>query len=809
MRFRLAFSIKRSMKFRILLLFFLFSLQIFAQQKKHTISGRIIDLKNGEDLIGAVVYVDELKTGTTTNAYGYYSLSIPSGNYTISVSYMGYETQKKAVALFSNQVIKIELSETKKQLEEVIVSSDRPSSKNITENKMSVIKIEMKEVKRIPILLGELDIIKVIQMLPGVQQAGEGNTLYTVRGGNVDENLILLDEATVYNPSHVAGFFSTFNGDAIKDFELYKGGIPANYGGRLSSVLDVRMKDGDMKNYDVYGGVGVLSSRLTFEGPIEKNKSSFFISGRRSYYDMFFPLFPQANGASAYFYDLNVKLNYQVSQKDRIFLSGYFGHDLLGYTNNSTGLGVDFGNKTATVRWNHLFSSKLFSNTSIIYSRYDYSYDIDRSSTLNWARQNYISDLGGKIDFTYYLSPKSTIKFGLSESYHSFEPGKRVPITNESVVTTLALPVKNAFEQGYYASHNLKITSRLGVEYGMRLSVFSNVGGRAFNYQNNQPLFYDNGRLVPGIISDTVNHSANSFYNTNFGFEPRLNLIYVIDEKSSVKLSYNRIYQYTTLIQNILASTGQEFWTPSDNYIKPQIADQVAVGYFRNFLDNKIETSVEVYYKKMQNTPELIDNAKVDLNEAIESQVAMGQGRAYGVEFFIRKQFGKTTGWIGYTLSKSERQVEGVNNNNWYPFRFDRTHYLTIVASHQISKRVSVSANFIYGTGEAFTVAEQRYQLFDPHQPHVTYYSDRNASRFPAYNRMDVSLTLKRKEIPGRVYKNHSELIFAIYNVYGYKNAYTISFQNQDLGGGVQGPPAAYMTYLFTYVPSITYNFKF
>ncbi|MFI5221725.1 MAG: carboxypeptidase-like regulatory domain-containing protein [Bacteroidia bacterium] len=800
---------------RILFCFLFISVTIglSAQQgktsaKKFTISGKVKDARNGEDLIGAIVSADELKVGVPTNTYGYFSLILPQGNYTITISYMGFETQKKKVSLTSDVIMNFELLESKNELKEVEVTADKPDARNVQATKMSVIKIEMKEAKKIPTLLGEMDIIKVVQLLPGIQQAGDGSTLYVVRGGNVDQNLILLDEAVVYNPSHVAGFFSTFNGDAIKDFEIYKGGIPANYGGRLSSVLDVRMKDGDLKQYDMNGGIGVLSSRLTVEGPIEKDKSSFIISGRRSYYDLFFPLLPIPSGTKAYFYDLNMKVNFQLSQKDRIYFSGYFGRDVLGLANQS--FGTSYGNSTGTARWNHTFNSRLFVNTSLIYSRYDYSFDIDQTPTNNYSRQNYVNDVGAKVDFNFYASLRSSFKFGLLETYHTFEPGKRVPITSESVVTEVDLPLRRALEQGYYASYNLKVSHRLSVDCGLRLSVFSNIGaGRQFNYINGKPVYLSNGNLTPGIVTDTTNYTNGQIYNTNYGIEPRFSLVYLLDSKSSIKVSYNRMYQYMSLIQNINASIGQEFWTPSDKYLKPQIADQVALGYFRNFLDNTIEASAEVYYKYMQNTTELIDNADVSFKENIESQVAMGKGRAYGLELFVHKQRGKTTGWIGYTLSKSERQVDGVNNNQWYPFRYDRTHYLTIVISHQLSKRVSVSTNFIYGTGEAFTVATQRTQLFDPGQPLLPIYSTRNAARFPAYNRMDVSLTLKRKEIPGRVYKNHSEWVFAVYNVYGYKNAYTIDFEQQNLGGGVVGPPVAVMTYLFIFVPSVTYNFKF
>jgi CarboxypepD_reg-like domain/TonB-dependent Receptor Plug Domain len=793
------------MKKIFLFIFVLSSIVSFAQQKKITISGKIKDAATGEDLIGGMLFVQELKTGVQSNTYGFYSLSIPAGKYTLIYSYIGYDKIEKKIDLSSNQTINIELKESKTELNEVVVTSDKPDAKNVQQNKMSVIKIDIKDIKNIPLLLGELDIIKVLQLLPGIQQAGDGSTLFTVRGGNVDQNLILLDEAVVYNPSHVAGFFSVFNGDAIKDFEIYKGGIPANYGGRLSSVLDVRMKDGNSKQYGVSGGIGILSSRLTFEGPIQKGKSSFMISGRRSYFDLFFPLSTSIpSGASAYFYDLNVKLNYEFSAKDRLYLSGYFGRDALSFgSTSSLTFGTSWGNASGTLRWNHVFNNKLFMNASLLYSNYDYNYQIDLSATNNFSRINYITDFGGKVDFSYYISPKSILKFGFTETNHIYEPGKRVPVTSTSNVIEVDLPLKNAIEQGYYVSHKMDVSNRLNIEYGLRTSIFSNYGGRTFGYQTGAPTYIDNGRVNSSIITDTINHSSTQIYHTSYGIEPRLNFAYQINSRSSIKASYNRMYQYMSLIQNITASIGQEFWTPSDNYIKPQYADQVAFGYFRNFKENTIEASAEVYYKRLQNTVELKDNAIIDFNEAIESQVVAGQGRAYGLELFLRKQRGKTTGWVGYTLSKSERQADGVNNGIWYPFRYDRTNYLTVVLSQVLSKRVTISGNFIYGTGEAFTIPIGRYQLFDASQPQVILYGTRNSARYPAYNRMDISLTLGRKQIPGKVYKNKSEWIFAIYNVYGYKNAYTIDYEMTN------GVPTAYKYYLFTYVPSITYNFKF
>lgn len=791
------------MKTKIFLLLAAFSIFQANAQKTFSVSGKITDAKNGEELIGASVSISSLKTGTTTNSYGFYSLTIPEGTHEVEFSYLGYISQKKTIVLNQNQKISIELQESKKELNELVVKTDRLNNDNVSQNKMSVVKIDVKQVKKIPILLGEVDIIKAIQLLPGVQAAGDGSTNFIVRGGNIDHNLVQLDEAIVYNPSHVLGFFSTFNGDAIKDFELYKGGIPAQYGGRLASVLDVHMKDGNSKKLGVTGGIGVLSSRLTVEAPIIKDKSSFLISGRRSYYDVFFPLVPDLKDVTAYFGDLNIKLNYTLSPKDKLYLSGYFGQDNLGFAKT---FGFGWGNKTGTLRWNHIFNDKLFVNTSVVYSRYDYNFDINISDNLNFTRLNYIDDLNLKVDGNYYQSAKSNIKFGIKLNSFVFLPGEIEKITEESVVSAESLLKKRAIQHDYYASHSIKSGARLTLDYGARISVFSNIGsGRSINYVGGSPTSLVNG-YVKESTKDPVNtytyYKQNEVFNTYIGFEPRANLTYMLSENSSAKASYNRMFQYMHLIQNITASTGQEFWTPSDNYIQPQIADQFAIGYFRNFFENVIEFSLETYYKKMQNTVELREGADIQFNEAIEAQIVAGQGRAYGLEMFARKQSGKTTGWLSYTLSKSQRQADNVNNSEWYNFRFDRTHYLTFVINHQFNNRIGLSGNFIYATGEAFSQPSQKYSLLGGNQPSI-HYDSRNNARFPAYHRADVSLTISRKKIPGKVYKNESDVVIAIYNVYGHKNTYTLSYEVED------NVPVIYKWYLFTFVPSITYNFKF
>ena len=793
--------------FRFFLFTFLiaFSSNLLAQTKKFSISGEVRDVQNGEDLIGAVISVPSLKVGVSTNAYGFYSLSLEPGNYEVEISYVGYQTQKIKIELNQNIRLPVSLKVKEKELNEVVVKTDKPDASNVQSNKMSVVKLDIKQVKKIPLLLGELDIVKAVQLLPGIQQAGDGNTLFVVRGGNVDHNLVLLDEAVVYNPSHVLGFFSVFNGDAIKDFEIYKGGIPSNYGGRLASVLDVRMKDGNNKRLEASGGIGLLSSRLTIEGPIIKEKGSFVISGRRSYFDLFFPFSDATKDASAYFGDLNLKANMILGKNDKVFVSGYAGRDKLGF---GKFFGFGWGNYTGTIRWNHLFNDKLFFNTSLVYSKYDYGFDLNISDNLNFTRSNFINDLNLKTEGNFYISPKNSLKFGAKVSYLKFEPGTRTKITAASTINDASLPAKRALEQDYFVSHNFQINSRLSTEYGARLSVFSNIGeGRSINYLNNQTVVLDNGNLKEGeqLLGDAqyTNYKNGEIYKTNWGLEPRINLVYLLNTGSSIKASYNRMYQYMHLIQNVTASTGQEFWTPTDRYIKPQSADQFALGFFKNTLNNTIELSAEIYYKWMNNTVELRNGADIQFNEAIEAQVVSGVGRAYGLELFARKQSGKTTGWLSYALSKSERKADYINNGEWYSFRFDRRHYLSLVVNHELNNRISLGANFVYATGEAYTEASQRYQILGSNQPSI-YYGARNGARLPDYHRMDLSITINRKKMPNVIYKNESNWVISIYNVYGRKNAYTLSYENDK-----NGNPIIQKWYLFTFVPSVTYNFKF
>lgn len=780
------------------------------EQKRFAISGTIKDAKNGEELVGASVSVKELKTGVITNAYGFYSLSLLPGKYTLEVSYMGYETQVHPIELNADIKLNISMTENQRQLKEVVIS-DNKQEKHVTQNRMSVVSMEMKEVKKIPLLMGEMDVIKAVQLLPGVQAAGDGSTNMIVRGGNIDQNLILLDEAIVYNPSHAIGFFSVFNGDAVKDFDLYKGGIPAQFGGRISSVMDVRMRDGNQNNFGVSGGIGVLSSRLTVEGPIKKNHSSFIVSGRRTYFDLFMKASPdkEISNSAAGFYDLNAKVNIKLGEKDRLFISGYFGRD---YINVSGIFKNGWGNQTGTLRWNHLFNKKLFSNTTFIFSRFNYNFGLD-IPTQEFNYDANITNIGFKEDMTYYITPKHTLRFGTWLTYHLFKPGQLTPDNDNTIYNEMELDRTKAFEQNYYLSHQFEITHRLGIEYGLRLSGFSNIGN------NNTTYTLDAARTG---ITDSIVRKDGEVYNTYFNFEPRFNLRYTINEVSSVKLSYNRMAQYLHMVSPITASTGQDMWVASSHNIKPQTGDQYAIGYFRNI--GKFEASVETYYKEMNNVVDLRDNANdLLLNKAIEREIRQGNGKAYGLELMLRKQQGRATGWVSYALAKTDREIEGINGGKVYPFRFDRRHQINIVMAYNFSERVNLSANWVFASGEAVTMPTGRYEIEGRVVPQ---FSSRNAYRVPDYHRMDLSLTLYRKKVEGKKFKNESSWVFSLYNAYGRKNVYSITFEEKteklrDANGNVlkdefdndrvrkTGETQAIKTYLFTFVPGITYNFKF
>ncbi len=751
-------------------------------QKKYTVSGHVTDAATGEEQIGATIYISELKTGTVTNSYGFYSITIPSGIYHLRFSFVGYQSVEKEINLTANSMLNIELKTVETNLDEVVIKGDADDA-NVRSSSMGVVKMDVKKINKIPILFGEQDVLKTLTLMPGISSGGEGKGGFFVRGGNTDQNLILLDEAPVYNASHLFGFFSVFNSDALKDIQLYKEGIPAEFGGRLSSVVDVYMNDGNSKKYSISGGLGIISSRLTLEGPVVKDKGSFIVSGRRTYADLFLRLSKKEfKNNTLYFYDFNAKANYKIGKNDRIFLSGYFGRDKLGTSN----FGFSWGNATGTFRWNHIFNSRLFSNTSVIYSSYDYLIKVEQQN-LKISLESGINDWNIKQDFTYFFNTNNTVKFGFNIIHHTFMPGERLA-EGTSSIPDIILEKKRGYESAVYVSNNQKIGTRLKLTYGFRVSMYNSIGpGTVYQYNSDG-----------GVISETE-YQSGALIKSYFEPEPRLSVSYMLNETSSVKASYQRMAQNVHLLSTSTSDSPTDVWVPSSSIIKPETSNQVSLGYFRNFKNNTFESYVEIYYKTMHHQIDFKDGANIFLNPHIEADITFGDGRSYGMEVFIKKRLGKFTGWVGYTLSKTERLFDEINHGNWYPARQDRTHDVSIVAMYQLNKRISFSANWIYYTGDAVTMPSGSYVV---NGNIVPLYTERNGYRMPDYHRLDVGMTFVSKETK----KLKSSWNFSVYNVYARENAYSIYFQeNPDKPGTMQ----AVKLYLFSIVPSITWNFKF
>ncbi|MEP6749126.1 MAG: TonB-dependent receptor [Bacteroidota bacterium] len=751
-------------------------------QQKFTIGGTLKSRRNGETLIGASVRSDN--TGTTTNEYGFYSLTLPEGTHALQFSSVGLQTQTIEIVLTKNTTLNLSLDEISKDLAEVVVTAPN-RGRSLKSTQMGIEQLSTKEIKNIPMLFGERDVLKAIQLLPGIKSAGEGNAGFYVRGGAADQNLILLDEAPVYNASHLLGFFSTFNSDAIKDVTVYKAGMPAQYGGRLSSVLDIKMNDGNNQDYNVSGGLGLISSKLNIEGPLQKDKSSFLISARRTYADVFLKLSkdPSVRNNALYFYDLNAKLNYQLTSKDRLYLSGYFGADKLGVGDLFS---LKWGNGTGTLRWNHIFSNKLFSNTSLIFSNYNYQIDI-RNGANNVTIFSQIRDWNIKEELQWYANDKHTIRFGVNSIFHTMIPGD-ITASQGSNFNSQNFQKRYSWENALYVSDVWKVADKFTLSYGLRLTAFSILGAGDFYGVNSA-----------GNITDTFHYNSGDFVKTYVNPEPRLAASYELSTASSVKVSYVRNVQNLHLISNSTTSSPTDKWTASTNIIKPEISDQVSFGYYKNLADNKYELTVETYYKTMQHQIDYRDGANVYANGAIESQLLFGKGRAYGIEWLLKRKAGKLTGWLSYTLSKTERKIDGINNNQWYNARQDRTHDIAIVAMYQLNKKWSFSANWIFYTGDAVSFPSGKYTVGNEV---YFYYTERNGYRMPSYHRLDVAATVQLKN------KKHwsSELALSLYNAYGRENAYTIQFrQNKDDPSKTE----AVQTALFKYIPSISYNFKF
>ncbi len=772
--------------YRFGILFFLshlFHSSLFAQNK-FTISGSVRDKKSGESMIGASIKVAELpNVGTATNAYGFYSITLKEGAYTLLVSNTGYQTFADTIILTANVKRDVELLQGV-QLDEVTVSS-RKKGLNLTVAQMGVEKLNLKEVQNIPVIFGEKDILKTIQLLPGIKSAGEGNSGFYVRGGGTDQNLILLDEAPVYNASHLLGFFSTFNSDAIKDISIYKGGMPAQYGGRLSSVLDIKMNDGNNQAFKVSGGLGLISSRINIEGPLEKGKSSFIVSARRTYADAFLGLAKDSalKNNTLYFYDLNAKINFKINDKNRLFLSGYFGQDVLGFGKT---FATSFGNATGTLRWNHLFSDKLFSNTSIIFSKYSYEISI-RSNTDNFNITSKIQDVNFKQDFDWFLNDENKIRFGVNVIHHTTSPGT-ITVEGNSNLRPSEIENRYALESAFYFSNEWKPSEKFNMDYGLRFSAFSLLGPAKLDT-------YD----ANGNITSTTPYEAGKFIKTYYNLEPRISINYRLLESSSIKASYSRNIQNLHLVSNSATTSPTDLWLPSSLNIKPEIADQVSVGFYKNFKDNTFEFSTEVYYKWLQNQIDYRDGADLIANKNVESELLSGTGRAYGIEFYLKKKFGRLNGWIGYTLSRVEKQIPGINKGEYYAARQDRTHDISIVAIYKLNERWTLSGTWVYGTGNAVSFPSGKYNA---NGQTTFYYTERNGYRMPANHRMDVGATLEGKK--GK--KFQSSWTFSIYNLYGRENPFTIEFKD------VKDDPTkteAVQTSLFRWVPSVTWNFKF
>lgn len=806
----------------------LLSIEGFSQSK-YTISGQVKDKKNGEDLIGSTIVVAGTNIATSTNAYGFYSITLPEGKYRIQYQYVGYKTINIEVDLTSNQKIDMEISEDKIELQEVVISADRPEQ-NVRSTEMSVNKLGIKDISKIPALFGEVDVVRSIQLLPGVSSVGEGSSGFNVRGGSIDQNLILLDEAPVYNSSHLFGFFSVFNPDAVKDVKLFKGGIPAQYGGRLSSILDVRLKEGNSKRFSGQGGIGSIFSRLTLEAPIKKDKGSFIIAGRRSYIDALLAPFlgglPDLKGLRLFFYDVTMKANYSITKKDKIFVSGYFGKDEFG----QGAFGFNWGNQTFTTRWNHIFNDKLFFNLTGYYSRYNYGLGAATTSgteanSFKW--ESSIQNYSIKPEFTYYLNTKNTISFGAQSIFYNFFPGE-ITIKSDGKEQKRAISSKFGLENAVYISNEQKITPRLTLTYGLRMSNFNYLDSVIQKYADST-----SGRNVIRRPDEIITSPGVIFQNSFWQPEPRIAIKYELNEKSSIKASYMRTAQYLNLISNTAASIPLDVWTPATNNIKPQIADQVALGYFRNFgSENQFETSVEVYYKKMQNQIDYVDNADLLLNPILEGSLLNGRGRAYGLELYIRKRTGRFNGWISYTLARSERQVNGISENQWFPNRFDRTHSASIVASYDVSKRVSLNSTVFYGSGTPVNLPTHKFLSGGNYVPQSPV-NIRNNIRIPDFFRWDISLTLRKKkknddlndeDLPNNFFKRLKysydwDLVFGVYNTLNMQNAFSI-VARQDPDANRNEVPIGYIpesgTYVYQkfsvvafFVPSVTYNFRF
>ncbi|WP_241234640.1 TonB-dependent receptor [Nonlabens ponticola] len=770
-----------------------------ADSQKFTLSGTVTEKGTGETLLNVNVLIPAESTGTITNEYGFYSITLPAGTYEVQYSSLGFKTIMRTVTLDANKKLSLELEEQGEALDAVILKAD-VEKLSIRSPQMSVNALSIETIKKTPVVLGEVDLIKALTLLPGVTNAGEGASGFNVRGGAADQNLVLLDEATLYGSDHLFGFFSVFNPDAIKDLKLYKGGIPARYGGRVSSVLDIYQRDGNKSRLSGTGGIGIVSSRLLLEGPIQKDKSSFLIGGRSSYAHLFFPLFDLDN--QAYFYDLNAKVSFNINDRNRLYASAYFGRDVFEVNNL---FGNTFGNSFVNLRWNHTYNDKWFGNASLIYSDYNYGLELE---FVEFVFDSGISNLNAKYDLTHYLNDKTKLRFGLNSIYYEFDPGKITPTTDDSSINERQLALKYAMENAVYIDGEFTLTDNINVNAGLRFTNFLRLGqDNLFRYEDNQPLLYneEQGIYTSAEPLETFNESRSNVLESFYNIEPRLGISYSLDDDTSIKASYQRINQYIHLISNTTAPTPFDLYAPSGEFIKPQVGDQVAIGFFKNVGDYSIE--VESFYKEVDNRLDYIDGADLIAQDAVETILLNGEARAYGLELLLRKNYGKLQGWVAYTLSRSEQRTPGrtadepgINNGEWYNAAWDKTHDLTITANYELNKKWNFGTNFTLQTGQPVTYPVAQYE-FDGN--FIPVYESRNASRLPVIHRLDLSATYIPK--PEKTKGWQGSWVFSLYNAYNRKNAASVSFgENEDTGRN-----EATRLAIFGIVPAVTYNFKF
>lgn len=771
-----------------------------ASAQKHTLFGYIRDATTGESLIGASISVNDKAMGTTSNNYGFYSITIPDGKQQIKCSYIGYQTFNKEVELHSETTFNIELEVKDSKLQEFVVTDTKNNM--VLNNEMGSQSFSMSAIRQMPAVMGESDLVKSLQLLPGIQATNEGTTNLSVRGGSFDQNLFLLDDAPVYNPSHALGFFSVFNSDAIKSVKVYKASFPAQYGGRLSSIVDIHMKEGNSKELSASGGVGLIASRLTLEGPISKDKASFIISGRYSYAGL------TANGAGLLgqrlrigslmdfnanneinFYDLNAKVNYKVNDKNHLFLSAYTGSDHFFYYAIDDNSSMDWGNITGTARWNHLFNSKLFANTMLIYSKYDYSYILkDDARHFKWLAN--LQEMDVKTDFDYFLNPNNNLKFGISVENHHYFPGKVEPRDATSITKPFTLDKQRAVISTAYLNNEQRISDKIGLDYGLRYSTFFLLG---------ESTVYSYSPEMEKI--DSVNYSSGELVKFYHSLEPRISLRYQLTENSSVKLSWSKTVQFQHLIGNSSVGLPSDVWIPASTYIKPQWANQIAIGYYRLFAQNQYEFSTEAYYRKLHHVIDYRDNADLFLNPHVETQVLEGEGQSYGLEFYLEKKVGRMKGWLSYTLSKTDRQIDGINNDLAYPATYDKRHYLSLLLNYKLSSTWSASSIFKYSSGGWATIPEGTFNYYGAA---FNYYTTRNGYQLPAYHRLDLSFNYQSRKNEHRKWK--TEWNFGIYNVYDRHNIFALFIKQE---GHKLYSSKAYKMYLYGITPFVTLNFKF